>query len=509
MSETQSPKKKRSLILAGGGIKVAFQAGVLQVWLDEAGLTFDHADGASGGIFNLAMYCQGMTGTQIADNWRNLPPTLFTEFNWEQYAKLFYAESILRLDRFRENVFPRWGLDWNLICASKHEATFNMYNFSKYELEVLTPDMMTEDFLIAGVSLPMWFPPLVIGGNTYIDPVYITDANIEEAIRRGADELWVIWTVSQRGVWNPGFVANYFQIIETSANGHLNLITRRIEANNAAIAAGKTGEFGRYIELKMLKAEVPLHYILNISADRVKEAVNLGVQLARKWCVEQGIQLTGPSEHVVTDPTTLSFTEELKGYITFGETDYDRGFREGSETGTFLMIQLTVKIDGVERFVTDPRHEGSAEGYVECEALGGKLPVEKATVNPLVDEADPTIKKLLYRVFFRDSVGHPLTLSGFKLVKEDPRVDVWTATTTVFTHILQGHVGPEDEVNAKVVASGIISVHFLDFLKELTTFRVGGPTPVDRVSALARFGTFFFGKLWDVYGQQVLSYGPF
>ena len=30
---------KRSLILAGGGIKVAFQAGVLQVWLDEAGVT--------------------------------------------------------------------------------------------------------------------------------------------------------------------------------------------------------------------------------------------------------------------------------------------------------------------------------------------------------------------------------------------------------------------------------------------------------------------------------------
>ncbi|WP_434044603.1 MULTISPECIES: hypothetical protein [Sorangium] len=36
---------KRSLILAGGGMKVAFQAGVLEVWLDEAGLSFDHVDG--------------------------------------------------------------------------------------------------------------------------------------------------------------------------------------------------------------------------------------------------------------------------------------------------------------------------------------------------------------------------------------------------------------------------------------------------------------------------------
>jgi hypothetical protein len=36
---------KRSLMLAGGGVKIAFQAGVLQVWLDEAGIAFDHAVG--------------------------------------------------------------------------------------------------------------------------------------------------------------------------------------------------------------------------------------------------------------------------------------------------------------------------------------------------------------------------------------------------------------------------------------------------------------------------------
>jgi predicted acylesterase/phospholipase RssA len=48
MSLANSTHIRRSLILAGGGIKVAFQAGVLQVWLDEAGLKFDHVDGASG-----------------------------------------------------------------------------------------------------------------------------------------------------------------------------------------------------------------------------------------------------------------------------------------------------------------------------------------------------------------------------------------------------------------------------------------------------------------------------
>ena len=35
-------------------MKVGYQAGVMQVLLDEAGLAFDHADGTSGGCINLA-----------------------------------------------------------------------------------------------------------------------------------------------------------------------------------------------------------------------------------------------------------------------------------------------------------------------------------------------------------------------------------------------------------------------------------------------------------------------
>ncbi len=509
MSDATNSHKRRSLILAGGGVKVAFQAGVLQVLLDEAGLTFDHADGVSGGTFNLAMYCQGMTGTQIADNWRNLPIALFDDFNWEQFVKLYYAESVLKFDRFREHIFPGWGLNWDKIRASQREATFNIYNFSRHELEVITPDRMTEDHLIACSTLPMWFSPVTIGESLYIDAVFMTDANIEEAIRRGADELWVIWTVSERSEWNAGFIANYFQIIETSANGHFRSIVRRIEASNAALAEGKIGEFGRHIELKILKAEVPLHYLINLSSDRVVEAVNRGVEYGRAWCKELGIPLVSISEPPLIDPTALSFTEEMKGFVTFDETDYDRGFRQESRNRKFLMVHLTININGVHHFVTDPRHDAPIEGYIGCEALGGNLPVEKGTFNLFVDEGDPTRKKMLYRLYFYDSAGHPLTLSGFKMIRDDKRFDILSDTTTLFTRILQGHVEAEDEEHAEVVASGIISIHFLDFLKQLTTMHAEGPDPVERVSTLVKFGQFFLGELWDVYAQRVLSYGPY
>src|SRR5436190_12994644 len=148
--------KKRSLILAGGGLKVAFQAGVLQVWLDEAGLKFDHVDGASGGVFNLAMYCQGMNGRTIADNWRKTDPAHGVSLNFPNPGQLAFARSLFTLDAYRSHVFPDWGLDWNKIAASTVDATFNAYNFSKHELEVLPPSKITQDMLCACVSLPMW-----------------------------------------------------------------------------------------------------------------------------------------------------------------------------------------------------------------------------------------------------------------------------------------------------------------------------------------------------------------
>jgi predicted acylesterase/phospholipase RssA len=490
-------------------VKVAFQAGVLQVWLDEAGLEFDLADGASGGTFNLAMYCQEMTGTQIADNWRTLNPRRSLEPNLREWPKLLWAESVMRLDRFQTETFGHWGLDWERIRSSPREATFNVYNFSRHELEIVTPDRMTPELLTACVSLPMWFPPVRIAGQTYIDPVFITDANLEEAIRRGADELWIVWTVSERGEWRDGFVANYFQIIETAANGHFKRVLRRIEDSNAALADGRAGEFGRPITVKLLKAEVPLHYIIGFSTARLRAAVERGVEAGRRWCADEGIALTSPPRPAPADPTSLTFTEEMKGAVTFGEQDFERGYRAGLAADNRLMFHLTMDVQGVHHFIADPRHEAAARGWVQCDALGGRLPVTRGIFNLFTDEGDPAHKQMLYRLHFHDSAGHALTLSGYKSVRDEPGADAWRDTTTLFTRILRGHVGPEAEARAEVVAAGIVRILPLDFLRQLTTFRAYAPTAAERAKALAAFGQAFMGNLWDVYARKVLSSSPF
>ncbi|MFB7512370.1 patatin-like phospholipase family protein [Streptomyces sp. NPDC056144] len=488
---------RRSLLLAGGGLKVAYQAGVLQVLLDEAELTFDHCDGASGGIFNLAMYCQGMSGHEIADSWRTLAPLKGVSPNWRELPKGPYARSLFTLDGYRRHVFPEWGLDWARIRATDREATFNLYNFSANELEAVTADRMDEDRFCAGVALPMWFPPVVIDGDTYIDPVYLTDANVEEAIRRGCEELWIIWTVSRRHRWRDGFVANYFHVIETTANGRLKDWLRRIEANNTALRAGEEGEFGRIVEVRMLSGEVPLNYLINFGRDRFAQAVELGVRDARRWCTEQGIPWKPGAALPPVDPTRLRFTERMVGRVAF---------TGGAPAG--LALHVTVDVRGMDRFLSGPEHEAELRGEIRCEELGGRLPIEQGTFQLFVEHTDPQHLRMRYRAFFADRAGHPLTLSGYKDVSEDSRLGVWRDTSVLHTRVLRGHVHDEEESGAEVVASGTVRIRPADFLKQLTTFRVEAPTPRDRVNTLRRFGQFFLGRLWDVYAQKVLPWSP-
>jgi hypothetical protein len=99
-------------------------------------------------------------------------------------------------------------------------------------------------------------------------------------------------------------------------------------------------------------------------------------------------------------------------------------------------------------------------------------------------------------------------LLGFKDVRDGDGSDAWTHTTTLFTRILRGHVGVEGDGQAVVEASGIIRIHLLDFFDELASFRVSAPTIAERATALTRFGTFFLGKLWDVYARYILPASP-
>jgi len=196
--------------------------------------------------------------------------------------------------------------------------------------------------------------------------------------------------------------------------------------------------------------------------------------------------------------SSVRFTEEMLGHVTFGETDFARGALPNRDGAGAFKFHLTIAVDDIEAFGNDPLRPATAIGWVECDALGGRLPVERGWFNLFVD-VEPGVKHMLYRLWFRDGVGHPLTLTGFKLVRDDAGFDVWKDTTTLFTHVLRGHVDEGADAGAELVASGVLRIRVRDFAKQLTTFRAGGPNLGAQLGALLKFGWIFVGQLAQAY----------
>jgi hypothetical protein len=189
--------------------------------------------------------------------------------------------------------------------------------------------------------------------------------------------------------------------------------------------------------------------------------------------------------------TSVRFTEEMLGHVTFGEEDFLRGAVAERDGAGALKFHLTIVVDDIQRFAHDPRRSAGAHGYLVCDALGGRLPVEHGDFNLFVD-TEPGVKHMLYRLFFRDGAGHPLTLTGYKLVKNDAGFDVWKDTTTLFTRVLRGHVDAPGEAAAEIVASGVLRIRARDFARQLTTFR-------GSAGGLLKFLTIFLGQLAEAY----------
>jgi cholesterol oxidase len=195
---------------------------------------------------------------------------------------------------------------------------------------------------------------------------------------------------------------------------------------------------------------------------------------------------------------SVRFTEEMLGHVTFGELDFARGAQPERDGSTGFKFHLTIEVADIESFSHDPLRPASAVGWVQCDALGGRLPVEQGWFNLFVD-VEPGVKHMLYRLWFRDGVGHPVTMTGFKLVKDDAGFDIWKDTTTLFTRVLQGHVPEGADADATVLASGVIVIRARDFAKQLTTFRSRGPSAGSQLGALVKFGVIFVQQLAEAY----------
>ena len=202
-------------------------------------------------------------------------------------------------------------------------------------------------------------------------------------------------------------------------------------------------------------------------------------------------------EKVVEEKSGLKFTEQMKGFAALDVEDFQQGFDQGKDNDQRLMFELTISVDDVDKFVEDPAHEGSAEGYVEADLLGGRFEVEKGWFNLFTAGGDSDTREMRYRLWLTGPAGNPMTFVGTKIVRDAGGLDVWRDTSTLYVHIREGHLPPGSDTG-RVLAGGIITIHIPDFMKQMTTFRTWGARPAHALEAFSRL---FLGELYDVYGK--------
>lgn len=199
-------------------------------------------------------------------------------------------------------------------------------------------------------------------------------------------------------------------------------------------------------------------------------------------------------------PVNFQFTEDMKGYVAAGQHATQAGHDQGKLENCWLNFRLTIRTEDLARFLDDANHPAQAIGYVEGPLIGGRRPVLKGEFNLFAESGDRNRKTMLYRLFFEDAAGRPMTLSGTKQIQNNPGPDLWSDTTTLHTNLFPGHLAHDEEAGTPPAASGLLHILPLDFMRQLTTFRADADSLGERLAAIARFGSFFAGALWDTHG---------
>ncbi|MCA1689706.1 MAG: hypothetical protein LC720_04460 [Actinobacteria bacterium] len=198
----------------------------------------------------------------------------------------------------------------------------------------------------------------------------------------------------------------------------------------------------------------------------------------------------------------VGFTEEMAGWLSFEETDFNQALLAGRRARRTALVHLRIEIDDLDAFIADPNHPASATGWLECGELGGRLPIDDGRFELFVEAPDPFHLRMRYRLFARTPAGPTLTLVGFKLVENDLGSDHWADQTTLFTRVYAGRVEaepPGGELGPELVATGVLRIPIRAFLRQLTTYRATAPTRSGRRRNIARFQAFFLSKLMLAY----------
>lgn len=486
---------RRALILAGGGMRVAWQSGAVLA-LDEAGLRFAHGDGTSGGIMTLGMLMSGASPAEMCERWETLDVRDFVSMM--PLAEYLGGPTNLMAmgdaDGIVGEVFPHLGIDPARINAcTQLEGTFNVCNFTTKCCEAIPHDRVDLDLLVAGISLPMFMPPVPAHGALWTDAVWVKDANLLEAVRRGADELWLIWCIGNTPRYGEGPLEQYVHMIEMSANGALFAELAQIRDINDRRHAGELVHGStRPVTVHVVKPAFPLpldpdFYLGRIDAGTL---VAMGYRDARAYLrsrLPAGVALDEQATAMEDPPVGVRFRERTRGPVSL-TLDGDAA-EEGDAT-----LDLTVEIRDIAAFAADPSEPVELVGRFDHPALDRVHYLEAGAFSVQSPRDGGPGRELAYEALVLHD-GEPLHVRGVTLLRDDRGFDAWEDLGTLRLQLSAGADG-----RGPTVGEGVLRMGAQRARQMVTSVEPTGCHGIDdRAQALSTFGQLVFGSLWDVY----------
>jgi predicted acylesterase/phospholipase RssA len=437
-------------------MRVAWQTGVVRA-LTEHGLDFQHIDGTSGGIMTAGMMLSGQQPSEMAARWSDLDVQDFSSpLPLREYLRgPWNLPGLGDADGFIRKVFPHLGVDSAKIRAASVEGTFNVVDFVTKTCVAVPHTDVDDELLAAGMSLALVMPPLRRDEHVWTDAVWVKDANVTEALRRGADEVWLVWCIGNSPYWGDGPLEQYVHMIEMSANGAL-----FAELDTARAA-------GRPFVLHVVRPKHPLPLDSELYAGRINTDTLMAMGYRDAWDYLDEPHPDGvpqdPSCTAMTEPPVgVRLSERLRGRV--GDED--------------LTLRVTAEL---------PLEEGSSEparvvGHVDHAPWGGRVPLAGGRL-----EADGSA--LVYRARARVA-GQWVDLEAVRELTDDEGLDAWADATTV-------------EFRASSGEKGTLRLGPLDAARALSSAEpVGAHGGLDRAGALARLGRTGLRRVLTTYGAS-------
>jgi uncharacterized protein (DUF362 family) len=202
-----------------------------------------------------------------------------------------------------------------------------------------------------------------------------------------------------------------------------------------------------------------------------------------------------PVKHKRAARIGLRFSETMSGYLAEGVKDFEEGEKKGQEQGNTLSFDAAIEIKSVSDFIKLSGQKAKLSGTVSYKPLGQNLPIKEGVFTLFKPDAANGTRQMTYSFWFTGNEGADYCLCGYKVIRDDPGMDVLEDMTRLYTRIYRGRL-----VSGTPVASGILTFQLLYFPSMLASFEVTNTlSPITKLRTISAFVKFCYGEIRETY----------